>query len=340
MPCNDKQSVLLRQWELLKLLPSRGAGKTASELTSALNDAGFDITKRQVERDLNELLQTFALDKNDTSIPHGWKWVTGASVDLPGMTIMEALSLRLVEDTVKPLLPVSMLEGLETRFRQAEKQLIALGKENRKAKWASKVRTVTPTMPLIPPLIDASVLAIVQEALLADLQVEVVYQSMHDQTGKRKQLSPLALVNRGAVIYLVATALGNDEVRLYAMHRMRSVTRTNDAVERPAYFDLDTYIQGGGLHFSNGKSIRLNALVSKDLAKILEETPLSGDQQLRVVVGDGRSKLIATIQDSWQLTWWLLSQGPSIEVTAPVALRKKIGDLLAEAATRYEKKLV
>jgi predicted DNA-binding transcriptional regulator YafY len=338
MPRNDKQSVLLRQWELLKQLPSQGTGKTASELTRALHDAGYDITKRQVERDLNELMEAFTLDKDDRSIPHGWKWMKGASVDLPGMTISEALSLRMVEDTLKPLMPISMLEGLEAKFRQAEKQLVALGKENRSVKWANKVRSVSPTMPFVPPIIKSEILSAVHEALLSDAQIVVDYQGMCDEKSKQIRLSPIALVNRGAVSYLIATAYEYDEVRLYAMHRIRNATKTSDGVKRPANFDLDEYIQAGGLHFGNGKAIRLSAWVSKNLAKILEETPLSSDQKLTAT--DDRVKLAATVSDSMQLTWWLLSQASGIEVTAPVALRKKIGGLLAEAAKLYSKQSV
>jgi predicted DNA-binding transcriptional regulator YafY len=333
MSHNDKQSVVLRQWELLKLLPSAGTGKTATELTNALNDAGFNISKRQVERDLNELLEAFVLDRDDRSIPHGWKWMKGASADLPGMTVSEALSLSLVEDTIKKLMPISMLEGLEPRFRQAEKQLIALSKENRKAKWASKVRSVSPTMPFVSPVIDSELLETVQEALLSDIQIEVDYQGMNDEESKQLSLSPLALVNRGAVSYLIATAYEYEDVRLYAMHRILKATKTNDTVKRPASFDLDEYILAGGLHFGNGKTIRLSAWLSQWLAKILEETPLSADQQLKV--SGEKTKLTATVSDSWQLTWWLMSQGTGIEVTAPVALRKRVGEQLAEAAAQY-----
>ena len=158
MPANSKQSAMLRLWEMLKLLPSRGTGKTALEITKALNDAGFRITKRQVERDLKELMEAFPLDCNSTSPPYGWKWVNGASTDFPGLTVAEAISLRMVEDTLKPLLPVSVIQALEPRFRQAENRLILLSKENRKAQWVNKVRTVSPAFPLIPPAIDSAVL--------------------------------------------------------------------------------------------------------------------------------------------------------------------------------------
>ncbi len=258
----------------------------------------------------------------------------GATIDLPGMSTSEALSLRLVEDTIKSLLPLSMLEGLEGRFRQAEKQLVALGKENRNTKWASKVRVVTPTMPLIPPVIDPAVLATIQEALLSDMQVEVAYQAMNNGEDKQVTLHPLALVHRGPVIYLVATAFEYDDIRLFAMHRIHKAWQTFETAKRPANFDLDEYIQAGGLQFSAGKSIRLSAWVSDYLARILEETPLSTDQQLKA---DGDlTKLTASVADSWQLIWWLMSYGDNIEVIAPVALRRKISGLLADAAARYE----
>jgi len=334
MPRNNKQSVLLRLFELLKQLPSRGTGKTVSELTKALNDHGYVIDRRQVERDLNELMEAFPLDKNDTSIPYGWKWVEGASVDFPTMTISEALSLHLVEDTIKPLLPVSMLGGLEPRFRQADKQLAALIKENRKAMWANKVRTVSPTLPLIPPVIDSTVLATVQEALLADLQIDVDYHAIAYEDGKQKRLHPLALVIRGAVTYLIATAFEDADVRLYALHRIHKATCTGEPVKRPAGFDLDEYIQAGGLQFGNGKTIRLSAMIKPWLARILEETPLSTDQKLK---SEGEQvKLTATVAETWQLNWWIMSYGDNIEVTAPVALRRKIGESLADAAAQYE----
>jgi predicted DNA-binding transcriptional regulator YafY len=332
MPKSDKTSVLLRQIELLKQLPSRGSGKTATELTKALIDAGYTITKRQVERDLNELLEAFAIDKNDTSIPHGWKWGAGVTADIPGMTITEALSLHLVERIIRPLMPVSMLEGLEARFRQADKQLAALGKENPKAKWTRKVRFVSPTMSFLPPIIDSAILSTVQEALLSDVLIEMDYQGINEES-KLIRVSPLALVNRGVVSYLVATAFEYDDVRLYAMHRIRQATKTKDNVKRPPGFDLDAYIEAGGLQFGNGKSIRLSALASLNLAKILEETPLSADQKLSP--SGEQFKLTATVTDSWQLTWWLMSQGPEIEVISPVALRRKIGAQLMAAADRY-----
>lgn len=335
MPSNDKPSVIRRQWELMKLLPSAGTGRSALELTTLLNDAGYNISKRQVERDLNDLMEAFSLDHDEEAMPRGWRWQKGASANLPAMTLSEALSLRMVEDTLKSIMPVSMLDGLESRFTQARADLAKLGKENRKAKWAGKVRLVSPTMPMIPPVIDSGVLVNVQEALLADEQIEVAYQSVNTEKTKTIQLSPLAMVIRGSVSYLVATAFEYENVRLFAMHRISKVTRSVRSVNRPIDFNLDEYIQSGELHFGNGESVKLSAWVTSNLANILTESPLSEDQKL---TGSGeRMKLTATVADTWQLQWWILSHGANIEVVAPASLRKKISGMLSDAATQYVK---
>jgi len=332
MPHKDKGSVLIRQWELLKLLPSAGTGKTVKELTIALNEAGYPISKRQVERDLDVLFAAFVLDRDDRSNPHGWKWAKGVSLNLPAMTVPEAMSLHLVEETIKPLLPTSMLEGLDTRFRQAEKTLSS--QETRQAKWANKVRSISPSLPLIPPKIDSEVLSTVQEALFNDEQLDVDYRSLGDEEPRTRRLHPFAIVNCGAVTYLIASSSEHEDVHSYAIHRVSKATRIYEAVIRPEGFDLDEHIQSGGLQLANGKTIRLKANIPDWLARILEGTPLSEDQKLEKV-GEF-VKLTATVSESQQLEWWILSYGSNIEVISPVSLRRKIGGMLAEAARQYE----
>ncbi len=101
---------------------------------------------------------------------------------------------------------------------------------------------------------------------------------------------------------------------------------TGEPAQRPSDFDLNGYIASGALQFGSGESIRLKARVSEELAHILAETPLSVDMQL---VSDGNGKtLSATVPDTWQLRWWVLSQGEAIEVLAPTELREEIAATL------------
>lgn len=132
----------------------------------------------------------------------------------------------------------------------------------------------------MPLKIDEAALETIQEALLADEQLDVQYKSAGTEKAKALRLHPLGLVQRGPVTFLVASVFKYKNVWLYAMHRFVGVTRTHERVKPLAGFDLDVYISAGALQFGGDQQVELEALVSKRLAEILAETPLSEDQFL------------------------------------------------------------
>jgi len=44
----------------------------------------------------------------------------------------------------------------------------------------------------------------------------------------------------------------------------------------------------------------------------------------------------ATVGDTWQLRWWVLSQGDAVRVLRPARLRREIVQQLRAATARYE----
>ena len=332
MPSNSSRQTLARHWELLRLLPSRGTGKTAGQLTIELADAGFSVSKRQVERDLTELQAIFSLDCNDGSAPYGWRWPSGGSIELPALTLAEALSLKIVESALRPLFPGAVLRILKTRFDEASAKLQALKPQNRTARWADKVRTVAPALPMCAPEIDADALDALQNALLSDHQIEVLYKNS-DHKHVELRLHPLALVNRGHLNYLVATAFEYTDVRLYALHRFTAVKELHERCLRPVDFDIDTYLSEGGLQFGARSAITLEMRVSPSLADYLRESPLNEDQKIET--GDGFAVISVVIPDTWQLRWWILSQGAEIQILSPADLRADVISALTQSLKNY-----
>lgn len=334
MPSASTRSTLSRQWELLKMLPNRGAGMTASQLCQALTDAGHKVSKRTIERDLIDLASIFPICCNDKSSPYGWHWMPNRAVELPGIAVSEALTLRLVEDYIRPLMPALMLKGLESRFHQAREKLSALHNENPTAKWLDKVASVQPDMQMLPPKLDADILETIQTALLDDVQVRCRYYSAHsDHTGDHV-LNPLGLVQRSQVTYLVATAAPHSDVRLFALHRVRTAELTANPCVVPEGFTLQQYVDSGAMAFGIPAPIQLKVWLTKDLARLLAETPLSEDMAL---TDDGEGKLItATVKDTWQLRWWALSHAGSLVVLEPAALREELTKRLESATSQYQ----
>ena len=201
MPRNSREPTLARQWELLKLIPRHRPGMTARELCERLKHAGHGVTKRTVERDLPELSIVFPLECNDVSMPYGWYWKADASFDIPGIALAEAVSLGLLEDLLRQLVPPIFVTALEGRFNAASDKLRSLP-QNPYTKWTDLVRYVQPGLPFLPPAIKPGVLETVQEALLGRRQLRAVYLSAGASAPKERVLHPLALIQHGARSYL------------------------------------------------------------------------------------------------------------------------------------------
>lgn len=100
------RETLLRQWQMLRMIPRFPSKITAKTLHEKLASENFTVTKRTVERDLQSLSESFPILSDERDMPYGWSWSKDAKVfDVPGLSNSEALTFKLVEQHLKPLLP-------------------------------------------------------------------------------------------------------------------------------------------------------------------------------------------------------------------------------------------
>lgn len=334
MSASPSQNTIARQWQLLKLIPTRAPGLEARLLTQQLQDAGFSVSKRTVERDLQELSLLFPLQCNEKSKPYGWHWMRDASLDIPGITLAEALSLTLVETQLRQLLPAPLVESLQARFNLAKSKLKALDTMNAGARWPEKVAFVSAGMQLLAPKIDAEMLQKVQQALLEDKQLDVSYHALHQSAVKQYRLNPLGLIQRGQVSYLIASAEPYSDPLRFAIHRFQKVDIAESSAVIPAEFNLQRYLASGAMEFSEGETIKLELIAKPVLANLLLETPLSADM-LCNKLENGDYHISATVHKGWQLNLWLMSQSSYLTVLGPQDMRDSIKQQLTEALAKY-----
>lgn len=334
MSSAKSNNTLSRQWELLNLIPTRGDGKTASELQASLRDHGYEVTKRTVERDLNDLSEVFPILTAEGKPAQLWRWMDNKDIHLPGLSVAEAVMLQLVEGTLQQILPQALLQGLESRFSLARKKLQALEQTNHNARLIDKIAVVAPGLPMLPPQITSVLYDAVQQALTSNLQLQARYTAVHNQQTKEYVLNPLGLVQRGHVTYLVATVAPYLDVRLFALHRFSELVLHDEALVTPPGFELKVYLQSGALQFANGDPITLQARVSSQLTLLLQEAAMSDDMKLSAAE-DGWHYLTASVHNGWQLRWWILSHSSHIEVLNPPELRAVIVDQLRATTALY-----
>ena len=137
-----------------------------SQLLGQLKEAGYTITRRQLQRDLNPVSTLFPITADDRGIPYGWCWTKDApAFDLPRRDSTTALSIKLLEQFIPQLLPPTLKDHLQPWFRQAD-AVLAEHTPHHLGSWLDRVRVVPNSMPLLAPRVDESIARTVYQSLL------------------------------------------------------------------------------------------------------------------------------------------------------------------------------
>ena len=338
MSKNKNANTLLRQQTLLKYIPANEGIKSA-DLLNKLKSEGFEVTQRTLQRDLEVLSQYFPIYSDTDTKPYLWRW-SGLGINrthIDSISLTDALSLMLVEKSLQQLLPPAMQRHLQHNFEHS-RQLLNTLKDDDNAQWFDKVASVMPDSGFKPPSIDESLLTEIQGALLKDQTIVVRYLAAKNTKAAEYSLMPLALVQRGHVLYVIAQDItkgaNTAQIKRFAMHRFQTVTRIHEQGIRPQNFNLQQYLQDGAMQFGNGDKLALKAKVTEELAFILNESPMSDDMKINQSE-DGSYQLSATVINGWQLNWWLRGQGANIEVLEPQELRTRMRDNLRKTLESY-----
>jgi len=341
---NREYHTFKRKLRILDLLPDQAVGSiTVRNLHERLRDEGYTIDRRGVERDLNELSCTFSLGKS-RGRPSGWYWSRNTKPpQWLGMDVETALIYQLLERFVEPLLPRVLWERLLPQFAQARTQLRTHSSAHF-AQWSRRVAVDPGAQPLLRPSVDGKVLRAVTSALLESRQLEFDYRKVGtEDAGPRKhhRVAPYGLILRGRALYLIAgltTGSHSNKPLTFALHRIVAAQITAGHANVPPNFDLERDVAAtGAIGIRQGAPIRLELRVTTWWADFLSESPLSTDQAIAPMRGSDSRRVSATVSNTGQLRWWLLSLGQDVEVLAPKKLREEVAAALVEAACQYRR---
>ena len=306
--------------ELLRRIP-RTHAITAAELWQQLKDSGINRDIRTIQRQLDELSQHFDIDRDARSKPFGYRWKSHAAVlSVPGLSPQESLVLRLAEQHLGPLFPSDVMKSMAGLFRQADTNLKPHTRAKQEREWLSKVRVMSSSPPMQPPVVKPGVFEAVSHALYANEWLEIDYRNATGKASKSRVM-PLALVQQDVRLYIVCGYEGYDDQRVIVLHRISKATPIALKFQRPKDFDLDAYLQLGHIAVSKGDPIKLRLTVDERLGRVLSETPLSKDQSMR----QSRKGLVftATVTPTTQLARWIKGQSSGVISITPRAWMKE-----------------
>lgn len=322
---------VMRYWAMAQIIQPWPAALSTAEITERLQEEGYKCNKRTVERDLLKLSDIFSYGEMTDGRTNKWYYPPTAKVlEIPAMQQPCALVMAMAESYLKPLLPDSTLRLVKPYFARAED---VLQQAEQLGGWRRRIQVVTPGLRLKAPKVESAVQDAVYQSVLRGKQLQIDYRALGAGEPKTQLVHPQGLVLRDGVIYLVAAAWDYAEARHYALHRMRKAECQEAAARTLPGFDFAAYVEREFSYPQSPTMLSLRLRVESHIATHLDERPLSDDQ--RIEPADDQSIITATVADTEELRWWLLSFGAQVEVLKPLKLRREMGRKTAEMAALY-----
>lgn len=302
-----------RRMEMLRLIPEKPSDPISTTLLHKKLERDYRCTKRTVERDLESLSVAYQLYTETNGRSNSWGFVAGGKQLLHRSNSAAALSFILAEPYLKQVLPGHAFRQIKPQFEEAKSSLKKFS--GTMSVWPDRIRVLPETKQLLPPEQCEATWEIITEALLQNKQLAVSYASRSHQDTKQLNLTPLALVAKGATHYLVATANDYTTPYIYALHRIADVRLTDALCPDNSNFDIDDFLRNFG--WGHSGDIELIADISESIASRLQETPISHQQEIHGPADNGRYRLTAIVPDDQETRWWVYGLNEHIRVEAP-----------------------
>lgn len=330
-------SGILKQLNMLQLIPRWPRKTSTLELLDKLTNRGFRTELRSIQRNLITLSSLFPIGSDENN-PRGWYWEKDAKlIDLPTMDPQTALTFKMVEEYLIHTLPRSSIEYLKEHFSAADKVLNPFS-ESSLHSWPQKVKILHQGLPKLPPDIKPKILDMVYDSLLEEFRIQIQYKTRGSDKVKKYEANPLGLVFVGNMIYLVCTLWDYKDIIHLALHRMLKVSRAEKNFKPLKGFDLEKYVENEHFNYLvDPKPIRIGLLVDKNVVEHLEESPLGEDQKI-ISHSESKFKITATVPNTEQLHWWIRGYGSAIIVEKPKFLRQEFFEMAEQTLQAYQNK--
>jgi predicted DNA-binding transcriptional regulator YafY len=321
---------LIRQWNLLRLLQDYHYGLAADELADRL-----DCSVRQVKRDLNVLTEVgFPVDFDEREFGKRFWTLEPSAVDPSNvlLSVTEMISLFLSRQLLAPLAGTQFGDGLGSAL---EKIKTILPQKALTHFRGLDERLFVKSMPGHDYSAQDKEIRIINQAIKDSRVLNVRYHSAHSGRDYQWRVHPYGIVLFGMSLYCVGYVPERGEVRTLKVERLRGVSVTGQAFERPYDFSLHDYLHGSFGIFTPGRRRTVRVRFTDWAATNVREITWHPSQK---ILEDDARRLVAQfkLSDTTEFKRWVLGFGRHATVLAPTELAQEIADELATASDGYD----
>jgi len=316
MPRNDQ---VTRQWLLLKMLEKPG-GATIEELVKSLPEE-FACHSRTVRRDLQALEVRFPLYTDSVDGHVRWKLVEGFNrVPALQFSATELMALVFTRDLAKPLEGTPIKESIDSALVKIEGALPAAAEEfvQNLHGWFSA--GVGPHKTYAEHREKINQLA---RAITKKRTIEMRYYTAGRDKTTRRKVDPYRIWYAAGGLYLIGYCHMRQDVRMFAIDRILSLTITNLPCQMPLGFNIEEYVRDALTVMRGGPQIEVELHFDRKTSAWAKDR-LWHPSQKAILDKEGCLTLTLQVADTPELIGWILSFGPGVKVLKPAVLAQEV----------------
>ena len=325
--------------KILAAIPRAPARISVKTLCERIGMEYSKSSQAMLNRDLKELLRSkpnLKLAKKKVGKENEWFFAQGAPVQIiPSMDDHTALAFQLASLYLRDHMAPDTIHSLEPFLKEAGKRLSS---RNGVASWKDKIYVSPLGLKRVSPIIRSCVRDVVYSAILNERAIRIEYHRRGETEMKSRIVSPLGLVIRDYILYVVCYHHENGKIPYQPLQRIRcAVIADGETFVRPDGFSLSDYVdQNMGFQYKGSSVLDLKLRIGKQSTISVTECRLAGQQRLYPDPADPECSIVeALVPNSLELRQWIRALGPRAEVLAPKHLRLELAEEIEQSARRY-----
>jgi len=297
----------------------------------------IEVTQKTIQRDITFMQNELGLPLRYDRGRHGYHYERPVhEFPLMRYSVEDVVALFLARKAVEPLQGTA----LEATLRDSFKRLSGALQGEISCRWSDLDEAFSVKDAGVVPA-DVRLFEKLARAVLECREIRFDYRKIDSAGWEPRRLRPFHLADFEGGWYVIGHDLDRKARRTFALQRMKAVRVLQTRFARPADFSLSDHLGGsfGVWHRpeDKGKRHRIRLRFTGWAARMVSERRWHPSQEIRWI---GKEKdtleIVLELSGFEEISRWILSWGPQVEVLEPEVLRDAIADALEEARRHYD----
>lgn len=298
----------------------------------------IEVTQKTIQRDITFMQQDLGLPLIYDEKKHGYFYAKPVH-EFPMMryTVEDVVALFLARKAVEPL----QGSPLEATLRESFKRLSSALQGEVSFHWSDLDEAFSVKDSGVVPS-DVRLFERVCRAVLECRELRFHYRKIDSDRWESRKLRPFHLADFDGGWYVIGYDPDRKARRTFALQRMKGIRVLKTKFSRPADFSLTEHLGGSFGVWHNpagkGKSHRVVLRFTGWAARMVSERRWHPSQETRWIgKGEELLEMVLELSSFEEISRWILSWGPQVEVLKPAELREAVITSLTETRKQYGK---